>query len=392
MTEPPNTPPRTEAEINEELSLRPPAPRVVRLSRKALIALGAASSIALSAALFWALRSPGPIGPPPELINTEGRQPTEALATLPKDYTAIPKLGPPLPGDLGRPMLAAGVQPPDARAAASPGQPASPDPAAEARLRRIQLADAARVSRLFAADARGPALEAGTLASGTPASETPAPADPAKEDPGLQIGPAQDLPAPSQIVTPAAPYMLQAGSIISAALITGLRSDLPGQVTAQVTEPVYGGPFGRTVLIPQGARLIGEYESGLRFGNRRALLAWTRLVLPDGRSLALEREPAADAGGYAGLEDKVDNHWGQIFKAALVSTVLSIGSEAGTSNEEAALVRALRRGSSDSIAQAGQQIVGRSLTVAPTLTIRPGFPVRVIVTRDLTLEPWRGAE
>jgi type IV secretion system protein VirB10 len=180
-----------------------------------------------------------------------------------------------------------------------------------------------------------------------------------------------------------------AGSIIPAALITGIRSDLPGQITAQVTAPVYGGPSGRTVLIPQGTRLIGEYDSGLRFGERRALFVWTRLILPDGRSITLDREPGADAAGQAGVEDRLDNHWGQLFRAALISTLLSIGSEASTSAEESTLVQALRRGSADASAQAGQQLVGRSLGIAPTLTIRPGMPVRVIVTRDLVLEPWR---
>ena len=91
--------------------------------------------------------------------------------------------------------------------------------------------------------------------------------------------------------------------------------------------------------------------------------------------------------GYAGLDDGVDYHWGELFKAATLSTLLSIGAEAGSSGQESDIVRALRRGGSDSISQTGQQIVSRQLNIAPTLTIRPGFPVRVIVTRDLVLEP-----
>jgi type IV secretion system protein VirB10 len=163
---------------------------------------------------------------------------------------------------------------------------------------------------------------------------------------------------------------------------------VPGQITAQVTANVYDGPTGQFLLIPQGARLIGEYDAETRFGQRRALLIWTRLILPDGRSVLLDRQPGADVQGAAGLADRVNNHWGQVFKAALISTLLSIGSEAGTSAEESELIRALRRGGSDAVSQAGQQIVGRSLGIQPTLTIRPGYPVRVIVTRDLILEPW----
>lgn len=187
---------------------------------------------------------------------------------------------------------------------------------------------------------------------------------------------------------PASPHVVQAGAVIAAALITGLRSDLPGQVTAQVTEHVYDGPTGRTLLIPQGSRLIGQYDAQVSFGQSRALLVWTRLIMPNGRSIMLERQPGADAAGFAGLEDRVDNHWGQIFRAAAISTLLAVG--AGAGDEESELVRAIRQGSSDSISQTGRQLVGRSLNVQPTLTVRPGFPVRVILTRDLVLEPWRG--
>jgi type IV secretion system protein VirB10 len=105
----------------------------------------------------------------------------------------------------------------------------------------------------------------------------------------------------------------------------------------------------------------------------------------------LERQPGADPEGYAGLEDEVDNHWGMLFKAAILSTLLSVGSEAGNSNNnQNSLVQALRQGSSQSFSQVGEQVVGRSLNVQPTITIRPGFPVRVLVTHDLVLESYRG--
>ena len=176
--------------------------------------------------------------------------------------------------------------------------------------------------------------------------------------------------------------------MIPAALLTGLRSDLPGPVTAQVTEDVYDSPTGKILLIPQGARLIGQYDAQIAFGQSRALLVWNRLIMPNGRSIVLERQPGADPEGYAGLEDEVDNHWGMLFKAAVLSTLLSVGAEAGTSQDENNLVQAIRSGASNSISQTGQQIVQRQLNIQPTLTIRPGFPVRVIVTRDLVLTPY----
>ena len=120
------------------------------------------------------------------------------------------------------------------------------------------------------------------------------------------------------------------------------------------------------------------------------LLVWSRLIFPNGRSIVLEQQPGADAEGYAGLEDGVDYHWGDLFKAAALSTILSVGAEAGTSQNENNLVQALGQGASNSVSQTGQQIVSRQLDIAPTLTIRPGFPVRVMVTRDLVLEPYGG--
>jgi type IV secretion system protein VirB10 len=133
--------------------------------------------------------------------------------------------------------------------------------------------------------------------------------------------------------------------------------------------------------------LIGVYDSQVSYGQPRVLLVWTRLLLPSGRSIVLERQLGADAAGYAGLEDDVDHHWGSLFKAALLSTLLGVGSEAGTGGTENDLVRALRRGTAQSINQVGQQVVGHNLSVQPTLTIRPGFPVRVMANRDLVLEP-----
>jgi type IV secretion system protein VirB10 len=191
------------------------------------------------------------------------------------------------------------------------------------------------------------------------------------------------------LAAPASPYVVQAGTVIPAALVTGIRSDLPGQITAQVTENVYDSPTGQSLLIPQGSRLIGAYDSQVAFGQSRVLLVWTRLILPNGRGIVLERQLGADPAGYAGLEDEVDNHWGTLFKTAILSTLLGVGTELGSSGEESDVVRALRRGAGDTLNQTGQQVVRRNLNIQPTLTIRPGFPVRVIVNRDLVLAPYQ---
>lgn len=391
-------------DIASELRLRPERPKVVRLSRKALALIAGVSALALGGALIFALQTAETVQRS-ELFNTANRTTAAGLEKLPQDYTALPRkvpqLGPPLPGDLGRPMLEAGVQPmpmvgtPVPEQVQYEPQPAyqpqaiSPvDPNVERMSQQRQLLlqerEAARLSRLFAADTRGQAPGAVTSES-TPGGQV----DLRSSGSSPNVSSNRRTLSADRVQAPASPYVLQSGAVIPAALITGIRSDLPGQVTAQVTENIYDGPTGRALLIPQGSRLVGQYDARIAFGQSRALLAWTRLIMPNGRSIVLERQPGADAAGRSGLQDGVDNHWGQLLRAAFVSTVLSVGAEAGAGSDESDLVRAIRRGTSDSVSQTGRQLVGRSLDVQPTLTIRPGFPVRVIVTQDLVLEPYR---
>jgi len=416
---------RTTQELAAELRLRPERPRVTRLSRRVLMGLGAASAIAIAAALMFALWPHGPKREGEELLNTDNRTTADGLNGLPRDYAGIPRpvpqLGPPLPGDLGKPLLNAG--------APAPGMPqptAGPDLEAQRlsqeRQRLAQEMEAARTSRLFASEARA-AVQPASLSAAVPVAPMPlldrsamgpnggaaglrfprgtlagedgegSTTQPSEADRKLAFLTApvdRKTTSPDRVQAPASRNVVQAGSVIPAALLTGLRSDLPGQITAQVTEAVYDSPTGKVLLIPQGARLIGQYDAQVAFGQSRALLVWNRIVMPNGRSIVLERQPGADPEGYAGLEDEVDNHWGALFKAAMLSTILSVGSEAGTSNNQNSLVDAIRRGSSDSFSQTGRQVVGRSLQVQPTITIRPGFPVRVIVTRDLVMEPYAG--
>jgi type IV secretion system protein VirB10 len=161
-------------------------------------------------------------------------------------------------------------------------------------------------------------------------------------------------------------------------------------VTAQVTQNVYDSPTGRILLIPQGARLVGEYDSEIAAGQERVLLAWDRLILPGGRSIRLDRQPGVDARGMAGLADRTDHHWGSVLGGALISTLLGIGAELGSDGDDA-LLRALRDGSQDTANQAGRRLVERQMNLPPTLTIRPGYALRVLVTRDLIIDPEGGA-
>jgi type IV secretion system protein VirB10 len=200
---------------------------------------------------------------------------------------------------------------------------------------------------------------------------------------------AGDIYNAHQLETPRSEYQVMAGSVIAASLITGLDSDLPGLVIAQVTENVFDSVTGRFLLIPQGARLIGSYDSVVAFGQSRALLVWQRIILPDGSSVQLDNLPATDAAGYSGLADKVDFHTWRLLKGVALSTLLGVGTELSLGDDESDLVRAIRQSTQQSASQAGQQIVSKQLDVQPTLRVRPGWPLRVIVHKDLILRPWR---
>lgn len=372
----------TEITTAAPMRLRAEPPRVMRLSRKVLLGIGVAASLGIGGALIYALQTRDRGAGSEELYATSNRPTADGLAGLPRDYTG-PILGPALPGDLGRPIL-------DAQ---NRGQPVMPPTITtptvdEAEQRRRAEEDAARTSKVFFQTEPRTTTQtpAGTtlpsLANlGLPGQMgTPTAQD--RQLAFLNAGVDRRTVAPDRVMPPASPFVLQAGAVIPAALITGIRSDLPGQIAAQVTENIYDSPTGRLLLVPQGTRIIGQYDNNVQFGQRRVLLVWNRLIFPNGRSIVLERQPGADTQGYAGLEDGVDYHWWDLAKAAGLSTLLSIGAELSV-NDENRLLRAIRGGAQDTINQAGQQIIQRQLQVPPTLTIRPGFPVRVIVTRDL---------
>lgn len=382
------------------MRLRAERPRVTRLSRKVLAGGAAIGLVAISGALLWALQNNRSRSTAPaELYTTDHHTVADGLTGLPRDYAGVPRqappLGPALPGDLGRPILNA------------QNAPSATIPTIDSEQQRVsQEIEAARLSRLFAStnirELASPAAQAPSAdASPTAPNQT---AQPTGDEAFALNGQDRKLAfvngpidrrttSPDRVAAPASSYAVQAGNVIPASLITGIRSDLPGQITAQVTENVYDSPTGRFLLIPQGARLIGTYDSKISFGQSRVLLVWTRLIMPNGRSIVLERQPGADTAGHAGLEDEVDNHWGALFRAALLSTLLGVGSQLGSGSDtgnNGDIIQALRRGSSDSLNQTGQKVVQRNLNIQPTLTIRPGFLVRVIVNRDLVLEPYKG--
>ena len=365
-------------------------PKITRLSRKVLAGGTALALLLISGAVLWALRSNQLRNPAPdELYSTDHHNVADGLTTLPHDYAGIshdvPWLGPPSPSDPGH------------LTATTEGQSLPIGLDAEQQ-RANQETEAARTSKLFATTATlvTPSRAApNEAATNTASSSDETFAQNGQDRKLLFVNAPVDrrTTAPDRLSRPASPFVLQAGTIIRAALITGVRSDIPGPITAQVTEAVFDSPTGRVKLVPQGARLLGIYDSQIAFGQSRVLLVWTRLILPNARSIVLERQQGADAGGYSGLEDEVDSHWAELFKAALLSTVLGVGAELGSGADTGSntdIIQALRLSAANSLNQTGQQAVRRNLNIQPTLTIRPGFRVNVMVNRDLVLEPYRG--
>jgi len=391
----------------ESLVLRGRPARVVRFRRGVIIAIAALGSTALIGTAWMALKPPSlglVVSGEDRAANAASAGP-DVLAGAPRSYGDVPRLGPPLPGDLGRPILER--QREMATETPLPGQPpaAAGDAAAQAaeteRQRQLAEARQAREAPVLMQLTRSAAAEAGGAAGlGVPAptaAEAPAASAGATAQAGqgrniafLNERDASGVVNPHRLQSPASPWQLSAGSVIAASLITGLDSDLPGIVVAQVTENVRDSATGRTLLIPQGSRLIGRYDSVVAFGQSRALVVWQRIVFPDGSSIQLDNLPATDTLGYAGVADRVDFHTWRLLRGIGLSTLLGVGTQLTFGGNEADLVRALRESMQSNADRAGQRIVERNLDIQPTIRVRPGYPMRVLVHKDLVLRPWRG--
>lgn len=408
----PQTPPTgTDKADPDTLALRASPRPVTRLNRRMLAVLAGALGIVILGATLWSLQPrKRERNPATELYNVDRVSRADSLDQLPKDYTkvvpmakpvVVPMLGEPLPGDLGPAIVH--VQNHGNTGAYTPAQPGRIAQPGDAE-------DAARSSVFFrssSATKAAPATTAAAIqpeqASGNqafnPATASTQPTDPTavqnrqdQKEAFLTNGGDTATRNPASLQLPASPYQVMAGTIIPAALVTGINSDLPGQVIANVTEAVYDTATGRFLLIPQGSRLIGRYDSQVSFGQRRVLLVWTRLILPDTSSISLDRLPGIDPAGYAGLEDGVDWHWDRILAGAALSTLLGVGAELAAPNNSGStggVTVAVRQSAQDTVNQVGQEITKRNVSIQPTLIIRPGFPMRVMVNKDLILRPYQ---
>lgn len=355
-----------------EISIRakPPSPR--RLSRKVLLGGALVMASIIAVAILYGLGERPDRRQAAETQNAAASGPPESIRLAPQNYGAA---------DLGENEdalleedAAAVLAPPEAGMwGSAPPAPrgreteAAPDPERTARVAPI----------LFAA-----------------AGDAPNPAGAASPDSGRhgvflasQRGGEDRLQA--RLAPPRSRYELLAGAVIPAALQTELNSDLPGRVIAQVTAPVFDSVTGRYLLIPQGARLIGAYDSATAYGDRRLLLVWNRLILPNGWSIALQGMEGTDASGASGVRDRTDHNLARLAGAVALSAIISVVANEAEGDDQQSLTPSIGDAAAQEAARTGGRIVDRELEVRPTLRVRAGAPVRVLVTRDIVLRPYR---
>ncbi|MDG6882812.1 Type IV secretion system protein virB10 [Phocoenobacter uteri] len=186
------------------------------------------------------------------------------------------------------------------------------------------------------------------------------------------------------------PFELRAGFVIPAVMISGINSDLPGQILAQVSQNIFDTATGKYLLIPQGARLVGKYTSDIAYGQERVLVAWQRIIYPDGRAQDIGSMPGSDSSGYAGFNDQVNNHYFRIFSSALLMSGITAGvsysqKNSSSSNKESA-GDILSQSLGQNMGQVIVQMLQKNINIAPTLEIRPGYQFNVVVVKDLSFK------
>lgn len=188
---------------------------------------------------------------------------------------------------------------------------------------------------------------------------------------------------------------LQAGTLMPALLVTSINTALPGQIVAQVTDDLFDSVTGHTLLVPKGSRLIGQYDSQVAYGQSRVLIVFKRIIMPNGNSILLSNAQGADLFGQSGVQANVNNHWGRVMGAAVLSSVLSLGTGLTADNTfsndnnfyrgtgQTALL-----GAANNVSQVGQQLTGRAMNIQPTLVIPAGYAFNIIVNKDMVLVPY----
>ncbi|MDI1326974.1 MAG: TrbI/VirB10 family protein [Brevundimonas sp.] len=366
------------------LSTRAPRPQAVRLRKSVVQAIVIGGAVLVSGSLAWAFVVQPDLRASARARQAEARddqargvvRPSEAVTDQPASYDRLPE------PRIGKsdPETAADMRAPPPTGASGGYAPAY-RPTSASRVVGPSPREQAARSGLFFEDARPRAAGAEAPASPSGGERSPA----VNPDYGAIYN-------GHTLVAPLSPFELKAGAIVPAALLTAVDTSRAGPVIATVTQNVYDSVSGRHLLLPQGTRLIGTSEGESAYGDRRAFLTWERLILPNGKSLVLSGEPGVDAQGAVGVRGQVDRRLlpllvGTLFAGA-ITTLGQIardddrggsGGLLGDAGDAAAI-----EGS-----RVGGRLVDRELEVRPSIRLRAGAPVRVLITRDLILEPYR---
>ncbi len=207
----------------------------------------------------------------------------------------------------------------------------------------------------------------------------------------------------SELIKPKTPYLVQAGSIIPAVMISGLNSDISGQIVAQVRENVYDSISGKYLLVPQGSKLVGQFSNQIAYGQDRIAVAWQRVIYPNGYSISLKGIPGSDVAGFSGFYDQVDNHYWRIFGASFVMGVITAGMQYsqnntnsnvqsggyGFTNPNPTVGQTVAGSLGQQLGSTGMMITQKNLNIAPTITIRQGYKFTIMMTADVALKPYK---
>ena len=389
-----------------------PAPRVKRFSRKALAAMSIVGAGIVAATLWVGLQPPKlKLAPPPDTV---AKSPAlgDASNTLPSNYedaAAVPKLGPAGSGDFrsGTGATSAGS-----------GQPLTPlqQYLQQRELDRIKREDSARGANVgfTGADAGGggPAgpipvrgtidptaalsdrlLDAASRSMPAAGGSSGRDEDNRQDDKNSFADKDRntDFDLHRGVQYPKSPYTMFAGTIVPCIMTQGVNSDLPGQIGCMVSQNIYDTVTGKYLLLPQGTKAMGTYDSRVAYGQSRVLVVWTRLVRPDGSAIALEGMPGTDLSGYAGLTGRVNNHYGRLLSGVVLGSIIGAGAQvaAGANAQNPSFGQLAVQGAGQNINQAGQQITRKNLNIQPTIEVTPGDRLNIFATKDLILPPYQ---
>ena len=197
----------------------------------------------------------------------------------------------------------------------------------------------------------------------------------------------------THLEAPTTPYILRTGAVIPALLLSAMNAELPGTVTAQVSQDVFDTPTGNYLLIPQGARLVGEYSNAIQYGQARIFVAWQRIIYPDGSALDIGAMPGADQQGEAGFNDQVDNHFVRIFGSAILMSAVTAATNWATNHNQVGFnsngysaSSAISEAVGQQLGQATAHLLEKNLSIAPTLVVRPAYRFNIVVTKDLEFQ------